>query len=301
MHKTAGALALSSYDDIFQTDAARANAGLEQIAEIPLGELHSFENHPFQVRDDDAMRETAESIEKYGVLVPGIARPRYGGGYELVAGHRRKRGCELAGKSTMPVIVRDLDDDEATIIMVDSNLQRESLLPSEKAWAYRMKLEAMNHRGMKVDGFETGVLSVEVLAEQSGESKSQIFRYIRLTELVPDLLDMVDDGKVAFNPAVELSYLTRKEQAALLDMMAKYEATPSLSQAQRLKKKSRDGSLSPEAMDIIMAEEKKEPVKVTLTGNRLVQYFPQNYTPKQMEAVIINLLEGWHQTQAANH
>lgn len=302
MPKTKDALALASYDDIFQTEAAKEESFFERVREIPLTELHPFENHPFQVRDDDSMRETVESVQKYGVLVPGIARPRNEGGYELVAGHRRKRASELAGKSVMPVIVRELDDDEATIIMVDTNLQRETLLPSEKAWAYRMKLEALNHRGARSDLTNSqvgnkfdGKLSVEIVAEQVGESKNQIYRYVRLTELVPDLLDMVDADKIAFNPAVELSALTRTEQGDLLDMMGKYEATPSVAQAQQMKKLSQAGELTPERIESIISEPKKEPESnVTLKGGKIKQYFPPSYTPQQMEAVIIKLLENWH-------
>ena len=295
-------ITLASYDDIFQTETTRQGVCFGQITEMPLDELHSFQNHPFKVRDDDFMRETAESIGKYGVLVPGIARPRESGGYELVAGHRRKRGCELVGKNTMPVIVRKLDDDEATIIMVDSNLQRETLLPSERAFAYKMKLDALNHRGVRTDltafqlgNMPQGKLSVEIVAEQSGESKNQIFRYIRLTALIPVLLNMVDGKEIAFNPAVELSYLTHEEQTLLLDSMEKEVATPSLSQAQRLKKLSQSGELTPERMDAIMSEEKKPAEnKVTLSGNCLKKYFPSSCTPKQMEDTIIKLLENWY-------
>ncbi len=299
MPKTKGALALASYDDIFQIGPA-VQTSVEQVQEVPLNELFPFENHPFQVRDDEGMQKTAESVNKYGVLVPGIVRPRPEGGYEIVAGHRRKRACELAGKAAMPVLIRNLDDDEATIIMVDTNLQRETLLPSEKAWAYRMKLEALNHRGVKLEGIVPGTLSADMVAKQAGESKSQIFRYIRLTELVPNLLDMTDAGKIAFNPAVELSYLSRKEQSALLDCMAKYEATPSHSQALRLKKYSQAGTLTGALLDEIMGEEKKPPAKITLTGSRLSEYFPSEYTPKQMETVILKLLDGWRRKRAAN-
>ena len=297
MPMTADTQTLNSSDEIFKIGIGRLNNTSEQVREISLDDLFPFENHPFLVRDDEAMRDTAESIKKYGVLVPGIARPRPESGYELVSGHRRKRGCELAGKSTMPVIVRNLNDSEATIIMVDSNLQRETLLPSEKAWAYRMKLEAMNHRGIKAEGGKPGALSVEALAEQAGESKSQIFRYIRLTELVPDLLDMADEGKIAFNPAVELSYLKRKEQSELFDIMEMYVATPSLSQAQQMKKHSQAGKLTRYSIESILSEPKKESVKVMLPGNRLHRYFPDTYTPKQMETVIIKLLEVWHKRQ----
>ena len=301
MAKTKGSLALVSYDDIFSINEITVPANSEAVIELPLNRLHPPEFHPFQVRNDDAMKKTAESVKKYGVIVPGIVRPRTDGDYELVAGNRRKFASELAGKGTMPVIVREMDDDEAVIIMVDTNLeQRESLLPSEKAWAYRMKLEALKHRGVVVDGIDIGTLSVTVVSEQAGESKSQIYRIIRLTELVPGLIDLVDAKKIAFNPAVELSYLSRKEQSGLLDAMAKYEATPSLPQAQRLKKLSQSKELTIEKIDSILAEEKKEPVKVTLTGSRLKEYFPQSYTPKQMEKVIMGLLESWHRKQAVS-
>jgi ParB family chromosome partitioning protein len=299
--KTKGSLALASYDDIFHISDTVTEANAERVVEMPLGKLYPPEFHPFQVRNDEAMKKTAESVKKYGVLVPGLARPRADGNYELVAGNRRKLASELAGKETMPVIVREMDDDEAVIFMVDTNLeQRESLLPSEKAWAYRMKLEALKHRGIVVDGIDIGTLSVTVVSKQSGESKSQIYRLIRLTELVPGLIDLVDAKKIALNPAVELSYLSRKEQSSLMDAMAKYEATPSLPQAQRLKKHSQSGELTLEMIDSILAEEKKESVKVTLTGSRLKQYFPQDYTPKQMEKVIVGLLESWHKRQAVS-
>ena len=290
-------ITLTSYEDIFNVnDEISSN---DVIEEIPLEKLYSFENHPFQVKDDEAMKELADSIRENGVLVPGMARPRSGGRYELIAGHRRKRACELAGLQTMPVFVKELDRDEATVIVVDSNLQRETILPSERAFAYKMKLEALNHRGVRTDitpspnGKKPAKLSVEVVAEQAGESKNQIFRYIRLTMLIPALLDMVDKGEVAFNPAVELSYLKQEEQLTLLDIMAKEETTPSLSQAQRLKKLSMDGELTQELMDSILSEEKKPADKVTLSGNRLKRYFPESYTPKQMENTIIRLLERW--------
>lgn len=243
------------------------------------------------------MRDTAESIQKYGVLVPAIVRPRPEGGYELISGHRRKRGCELAGKETMPVIVRNLDDDAATIIMVDSNLQRENILPSERALAYKMKLDALKHQGQRTDLTSEQVVpkltARNQIAKESGESGMQVSRYIRLTDLSPELLQMVDDKKVAFNPAVELSYLKPEEQTLLLDEIAKQEATPSLSQAQRLKKYSQDGKLDANVMDAIMTEEKKEEEKITLHGDRLKKYFPKSYTPKQMEDTIFKLLEQW--------
>ena len=303
MKSSAKKIELASVDDLFSTEESRQDEQLEKIQEIPLSELHPFKDHPFKVKDDDAMIETADSIKKYGVLVPAIARPLPDGGYELVAGHRRRRASELAGKETMPVIVRDLDDDAATIIMVDSNLQRENILPSERAFAYKLKLSAMKRQagrpakenGSQVGNNLSGKKSSELLAEQTGESKNQIFRYIRLTELVPELLSMVDEKKIAFNPAVELSYLKSDEQLLLIDAMDTEQATPSLSQAQRLKKFSAEGNCTLEAMCAIMSEEKKgEPDKVTLTGDKIKKYFPKNYTPQQMEATIIKLLEGWH-------
>lgn len=297
-------LSLSSYDDLFETDESRAAKNREQIVEVSLQELHPFKQHPFQVRDDEAMQNTVESVKEYGVLTPGIARPLPDGGYEIISGHRRKRACELAGLATMPFIIRDMDDDAATILMCDSNLQRETILPSERAFAYKLKLEALKHQGNRADltcaqvGHKLqGAKSRDVLAEQMGESKNQISRFIRLTELVPDLLRMVDDRKIAFNPAVELSYLKPEEQTALLDSMAAQEATPSLSQAQRLKKFSQDGKLNPGAMDAIMSEEKKEVERVTLTGQTLKRYFPKDYTPRQMETQIIKLLEQWQRAQ----
>ncbi len=295
-------LNLTSYDEIFQTEENRIEATQEKVIDIPLTELHPFKNHPFKVTDDESMLETAESIPKHGVLVPVIARPREEGGYELISGHRRKRASELAGKETLPCIVRNLDDDAATIIMVDSNIQRENILPSERAFAYKLKLEAMKRQagrpskenGSQVGNNLMGVKSSDILAEQMGESKSTIFRFIRLTELVPELLDMVDAKKIAFNPAVELSYLMPHEQVQLMEAMDMEQATPSLSQAQRLKKYSQDGKLTFDVMTAIMSEEKKgEPDKVTLTGEKLKKYFPKSYTPQQMEETIIKLLEGW--------
>ena len=292
---------LASVDDLFSTEEGRQDAKLEKIQEIPLSELHPFKNHPFKVKDDEAMMETADSIKQYGVLVPAIARPDPEGGYELVAGHRRHRASELAEKETMPVIVRDLDDDAATIIMVDSNLQRESLLPSERAFAYKMKLEAMKHQGDRVDltcsqvgNKLEGKKSSEILAEQVGQSKNQIFRYIRLTELIPELIDMVDEKKIALNPAYELSFLKKEEQVDLLDAMDSEQATPSLSQAQRLKKYSQEGHLTLDMMRVIMGEEKKSDLdRVTFTSDTLRKYFPKSYTPQRMQETIIKLLEAW--------
>ena len=295
-------LNLTSYDEIFQTEETRIETSQEKVIDIPLTDLHPFKNHPFKVTDDESMLETADSITKHGVLVPVIARPREEGGYELISGHRRKRASELAGKETLPCIVRNLDDDAATIIMVDSNIQRENILPSERAFAYKLKLEAMKRQagrpskenGSQVGNNLMGVKSSDIFAEQMGESKSTIFRFIRLTELVPELLDMVDAKKIAFNPAVELSYLKPQEQVQLMEAMDMEQSTPSLSQAQRLKKFSQDGKLTFDVMTAIMSEDKKgELDKVTLTGEKLKKYFPKSYTPQQMEETIIKLLEGW--------
>ena len=292
---------LASLDDLFSTQASRDDAQREKVQEIPLEELHPFAHHPFKVLDDDRMKDTADSIREYGVLVPAIARPRPDGGYELIAGHRRKRGCELAGLKTMPVIVRELDDDASIIIMVDSNIQRENILPSERAFAYQMKLEALKHQGLRSDLTSGQVgqklrLSVGTVAENTGESIKQVQRFIRLTNLIPALLDMVDSKKIAFNPAVELSYLTAEEQGKLVDTMESEQATPSLSQAQRLKKFSQEGKLTEESMLAIMSEEKKSEIgKVTLGTDTLRKYFPTNWTPKQMEDQILKLLNNWYQ------
>ena len=290
---------LKPLDDLFATEESRADAQREKVQEIPLGELHPFRNHPFKVKDDAAMQDTVESVREYGVLVPAIARPDPDGGYELIAGHRRHHASELAGKETMPVIVRDLDDDAATIIMVDSNLQREELLPSERAFAYKMKLEALKHQGARTDltssQVGTRLRADELIAQQSGESRNQIQRFIRLTELIPTLLDMVDERKIALNPAVELSYLKKEEQTLLLEAMDSEQATPSLSQAQRLKKFSQQKMLSLDVMRAVMSEEKKTDLdRVTLKNETLRRYFPKSYTPKQMEDTIIKLLEGWY-------
>ena len=277
--------------------------------ELPLEQLHPFRDHPFKVLDDDAMRETVESVERFGVLVPAIARPDPEGGYELVAGHRRHRACELAGKETMPVIVRELDDDAATILMVDSNLQRETILPSERAFAYKMKLEAMKRQAgrpsknsAQVGRNFHGIESREILAEQVGQSRNQISRYIRLTELVPPLLDLVDQRKIAFNPAYELSFLKPQEQLELLDAIDSEQATPSLSQAQRLKKFSQEGRLSLDVMRAIMSEEKKSDLdKVTFSSEALRKYFPRSYTPQRMQEKILQLLEQWYKRRQQQH
>ena len=299
MKSSAKKIELASVDDLFSTEEGRQDAKLEKIQEIPLSELHPFKNHPFKVKDDEAMMETADSIKQYGVLVPAIARPDPEGGYELVAGHRRRRASELAEKETMPVIIRDLDDDAATIIMVDSNLQRESLLPSERAFAYKMKLEAVKHQGARTDLTsrqvgEKSQTSIQKVADQAGESQRQVQRYIRLTELIPELLDMVDEKKIALNPAYELSFLKKEEQVDLLDAMDSEQATPSLSQAQRLKKYSQEGHLTLDMMRVIMGEEKKSDLdRVTFTSDTLRKYFPKSYTPQRMQETIIKLLEAW--------
>ena len=299
MKSSAKKIELASVDDLFSTEEGRQDAKLEKIQEIPLTELHPFKNHPFKVKDDEAMMETADSIKQYGVLVPAIARPDPEGGYELVAGHRRRRASELAEKETMPVIIRDLDDDAATIIMVDSNLQRESLLPSERAFAYKMKLEAVKHQGARTDLTsrqvgEKSQTSIQKVADQAGESQRQVQRYIRLTELIPELMDMVDEKKIALNPAYELSFLKKEEQVDLLDAMDSEQATPSLSQAQRLKKYSQEGHLTLDMMRVIMGEEKKSDLdRVTFTSDTLRKYFPKSYTPARMQETIIKLLEAW--------
>ena len=302
MKSSAKNIHLSSLDDLFSTEETRqeaqADAGREKVRMIPLNELHPFAHHPFKVKDDEAMQDTVESVKAYGVLVPAIARPREEGGYELVAGHRRHRASLLAGLAEMPVIVRELDDDEATIIMVDSNLQRETLLPSERAFAYRMKLEALKRQGARADLTSRQVVgkleTADAIGKDVGESGRQIQRFIRLTYLVPPLLNMVDEHKVAFNPAVELSYLTSEEQVALLDAMDSEQSTPSLSQAQRLKKFSQEGRLSEDVMRAILSEEKKPEVgKITLSSDQLRRYFPKSFTPQQMEQTIFRLLEQW--------
>lgn len=301
-------ISLTSYDDIFSTEESRADEKQERVQEIPLEELHPFKGHPFKVIDDEAMQKTVESIEEFGVLVPAIARPLAEGGYELIAGHRRHHASILAGKETMPVIVRNMDDDAATILMVDSNLQRETILPSERAFAYKMKLEAMKRQGKRSDLTSVQVAqkssnktSREVLGEQVGQSQDQIRRYIRLTNLIPPLLEMVDTKQIAFNPAVELSYLTEDEQYDFLDAMDYAQATPSLSQAQRLKKFSQEGKCTLEAMCAIMSEEKKGDLdRVTIKNDVLRKYFPKTYTPKQMEDTIIKLLEQWQKKENRN-
>ena len=295
-------ISLSSYDDIFETDESRADSQLEKVQKIPISELVPFKNHPFKVVDDEAMLRTTESIAQFGVLTPLIARPLEDGGYEIISGHRRAHAAEAAGLTEVPVIVRDMDDDAATVLMVDSNLQRESILPSERAFAYKMKLEAMKHQGERTDlqGDETSsqvgtkLRSDEQLAEQTGESRNQVQRYIRLTNLIPDLLDMVDQKQISFNPAVELSYLTPEEQQHVIEAMDFTQAAPSLSQAQRLKKLSQEGGCTLEAMQEILGEVKKGDLeRVAFKSEQLRKYFPKSYSPKQMQDTIIKLLEQW--------
>lgn len=289
---------LTSYDDIFSTEASRQQ---EQIQRLALSELHPFKDHPFRVLDDDRMMETVESVKEYGVLVPIIARPMADGGYEIVSGHRRKRACELAGLNEIPAIVRDLDDDEAVIIMVDSNLQRENILPSERAKAYQMKLEAIKHQGERRDLTSDQVgqklkVAVERVAENAGESKSQVQRFIRLNNLEPPLIDKVDAGKLAFTPAVELSYLKPEEQQWLDTALENTQQTPSLSQAQRMKRESKQGTLSEQGIMEIMTENKQTiPAKgsVVLPQEKLTKYFPRSYTTEQIEKVIFKLLDYW--------
>lgn len=294
MKSSAKNIQVTKFDDLFSAGNPAEAGGSGNVQEIPLTELFPFKDHPFKVLDDETMQDTVESIRIHGVLVPGIARPRAEGGYELIAGHRRRHASELAGKTTMPVIVRELDDDEAVLFMVDSNIQRENLFPSEKAWAYKMKLDALKHQGVKDTSRQLGEkYSVDALSENSNDSTRNIHRFIRLTELLPELLQMVDDKKLSFNPAVELSYLTQEQQGELMEIMGELQAVPSLEQAKRLKKYSQEEKLDRNVMDAILTEERPAPVQVTLKNDRLKQYFPQTYTAKQMEEVIFSLLETW--------
>ncbi len=302
MKSSAKNVKLASVDDLFSTEQSRQDESREKVVEIALTELYPFPNHPFQVRDDDSMKEAVESVKEYGILTPAIVRPREEGGYELVAGHRRKHACELAGLTTIPAIVRDIDRDMATIIMVDTNLQRENISPMEKAQAYKMKLEAIRRRaGRPAKGDKENsrqvvgnLESAELVGREAGESGRQVQRYIRLTELTPELQQMVDDKKIAVTPAVELSYLKPEEQALVVETIESEQATPSLSQAQRMKKKSQAGELNEDAVLSIMSEEKKpEKCDLTISGDKLRKYFPRSYTPRQMEDTILKLLEGW--------
>ena len=305
MPKNSLNVSLKGADDIFSTEESRQEQQREQVQQIPIGELFPFKNHPFKVLDDESMQRTVESVEQYGVLSPLIARPRPEGGYEIISGHRRQHAAQLAGLDTLPVIVRNMDDDAAVLLMVDSNLQRETILPSERAFAYKMKLEAMKHQAGRPTqdnysqvGNNFGTLSSEEMAEELGTSKNQIFRYIRLTNLVPELLDMVDEKKIAFNPAVELSYLDESQQRDFLEAMNDTQNAPSLSQAQRLKKLAQEGHFSYDVAFAVMGEEKKgELDKVVIKNDTLRKYFPRSYTPKQMEDTIIKLLDQWQRKQ----
>ena len=302
MKSSAKSINLTSLDELFSTEESRAEESCEKVVRIPLSELHPFPNHPFHVRDDEAMQNTVDSIREYGVLTPGIVRPREDGGYEIVAGHRRKHGSELAGLTDMPCIVREMDDDTATILMVDSNIQREDILPSERAQAYKMKAEALNRKmgrpakeneGQVVPTFR-GKKTSEIIGEQVGENYKQVERYMRLTELQPELRQMVDDKKIAMTPAVELSYLKPEEQQMLLTAIDSEQATPSLSQAQRMKKLSQAGKLNDDTMlDIMMEQKKPEKCDLTFSGDVLRKYFPRSYTPQRMQETIIKLLEAW--------
>ena len=293
-------ISLRSYDDIFSTDESRAEAQQEKVQEIPLSDLHPFEGHPFRVVDDEDMEKTVESIRDYGVLTPAIVRPDPNGGYEIISGHRRHHASELAGKETMPAIIRDMDDDAAIILMVDSNLQRETILPSERAFAYKMKLDAIKHQGARSDltspQLAAKFRSDDLVAKDTGMSGDTVRRYIRLTELIPELLDMVDNGQIKFNQAVELSYLAQEEQKDFLSAMDYAQTAPSLSQAQRIKKMSQEGTCTLDAMCEVMNEVKKDAMdKVSFKTDSLRKYFPKSYTPKQMEDTIIKLLEQWQQ------
>ena len=305
MPKNSLNVSLKGADDIFSTEESRQEQQREQVQQIPIGELFPFKDHPFKVLDDESMQRTVESVEQYGVLSPLIARPRPEGGYEIISGHRRQHAAQLAGLDALPVIVRQMNDDAAVLLMVDSNLQRENILPSERAFAYKMKLEAMKHQAGRPTqdnysqvGNNFGALSSEEMAEELGTSKNQIFRYIRLTNLIPELLDMVDEKKIAFNPAVELSYLDTNQQRDFLEAMQDTQNAPSLSQAQRLKKLAQEGHFSYDVAFAVMGEEKKDELdKVVIKNDTLRKYFPRSYTPKQMEDTIIKLLEQWQRKQ----
>ena len=305
MPKNSLNVSLKGADDIFSTEESRQEQQREQVQQIPIGELFPFKNHPFKVLDDESMQRTVESVEQYGVLSPLIARPRPEGGYEIISGHRRQHAAQLARLDTLPVIVRQMDDDAAVLLMVDSNLQRETILPSERAFAYKMKLEAMKHQAGRPTqdnysqvGNNFGALSSEEMAEELGTSKNQIFRYIRLTNLVPELLDMVDEKKISFNPAVELSYLDTNQQRDFLEAMNDTQNAPSLSQAQRLKRLAQEGHFSYDVAFAVMGEEKKDELdKVVIKNDTLRKYFPRSFTPKQMEDTIIKLLDQWQRKQ----
>ena len=298
-------VSLKGADDIFSTEESRQEQQREQVQQIPIGELFPFKNHPFKVLDDESMQRTVESVEQYGVLSPLIARPRPEGGYEIISGHRRQHAAQLAGLETLPVIVRNMDDDAAVLLMVDSNLQRENILPSERAFAYKMKLEALKNQGARSDltcgqiGHKlNGAKARDIVADESGDNARNVQRFIRLTNLVPELLDMVDEKKIAFNPAVELSYLDTNQQRDFLEAMNDTQNAPSLSQAQRLKKLAQEGHFSYDVAFAVMGEEKKDELdKVVIKNDTLRKYFPRSYTPKQMEDTIIKLLEQWQRKQ----
>lgn len=303
MLKRGGNISLTSYDDIFETDESRAESQLERVQNISISELVPFKDHPFKVVDDEAMLRTTESIAQYGVLTPLIARPLEDGGYEIISGHRRAHAAEMAGLAEVPVLVRDMDDDAATVLMVDSNLQRESILPSERAFAYKMKLEAMKHQGQRNDltssQVGTKLRTDQAMAEELGESRNQIQRYIRLTNLIPELLDMVDQKQISFNPAVELSYLAPEEQEIFMQAMDEVQAAPSLSQAQRLKKLAQEGVFTMDSAREIMNEVKKGDLeRVTFRNEQLRKYFPRSYTAQQMQDTIIKLLDQWQKKKA---
>ena len=296
-------MSLKGADDIFSTEESRQEQQREQVQQIPIGELFPFKNHPFKVLDDESMQRTVESVEQYGVLSPLIARPRPEGGYEIISGHRRQHAAQLAGLDALPVIVRNMDDDAAVLLMVDSNLQRENILPSERAFAYKMKLEAIKNQGARSDLtsgqiVQKSKLSIERVAEDAGEGYKTVQRFIRLTNLIPELLDMVDEKKIAFNPAVELSYLDTNQQRDFLEAMNDTQNAPSLSQAQRLKKLAQEGHFSYDVAFAVMGEEKKDELdKVVIKNDTLRKFFPRSYTPKQMEDTIIKLLEQWQRKQ----
>ena len=303
MPKRGGNISLTSYDDIFETDESRAESQLERVRNISISELVPFKDHPFKVIDDEAMLRTTESIAQYGVLTPLIARPLEDGSYEIISGHRRAHAAELAGLTEVPVLVRRMDDDAATVLMVDSNLQRENILPSERAFAYKMKLEALNHQGERTDitsvQVEQKSKSRESLAKETGQSEATVFRFIRLTKLIPDLLDMVDQKQISFNPAVELSYLKPEEQEMFLQAMDEVQAAPSLSQAQRLKKLSQEDGFTLDAAREIMNEVKKGDLeRVTFRNEQLRKYFPRSYTTQQMQNTILKLLDQWQKKKA---
>ena len=303
MPKNSLNVSLKGADDIFSMEESRQEQQREQVQQIPIGELFPFKNHPFKVLDDESMQRTVESVEQYGVLSPLIARPRPEGGYEIISGHRRQHAAQLAGLDALPVIVRNMDDDAAVLLMVDSNLQRENILPSERAFAYKMKLEAIKNQGARSDLtsgqiVQKSKLSIERVAEDAGEGYKTVQRFIRLTNLVPELLDMVDEKKIAFNPAVELSYLDEAQQRDFLEAMNDTQNAPSLSQAQRLKKLAQEGHFSYDVAFAVMGEEKKDELdKVVIKNDTLRKYFPRSYTPKQMEDTIIKLLDQWQRKQ----